>query len=67
MSRTSAFLVVLVVWAVIYLLALGSLAIKGEERRRILPGVWMLETGNYVVPQVGSNPYFRKPPLAGWW
>ena len=26
----------------------------------------MLETGNYLVPQVGSEPYFRKPPLMNW-
>jgi len=26
----------------------------------------MLETGNYLVPQVGSNPYYRKPPLVNW-
>jgi 4-amino-4-deoxy-L-arabinose transferase-like glycosyltransferase len=26
----------------------------------------MLETGNYIVPQVGSNPYYRKPPLINW-
>jgi 4-amino-4-deoxy-L-arabinose transferase and related glycosyltransferases of PMT family len=26
----------------------------------------MLETGNYLVPQVGSEPYFRKPPLVNW-
>jgi 4-amino-4-deoxy-L-arabinose transferase-like glycosyltransferase len=54
------------VWAAIYLPALGSIAIKGEEGRRILPAVRMLETGNYVVPQVGSNPYYRKPPLVNW-
>ena len=53
-------------WAVIYLPALGSIAIKGEEGRRILPAVRMLETGNYIVPQVGSNPYYRKPPLINW-
>jgi len=46
--------------------ALGSIAIKGEEGRRILPAVRMLETGNYIVPQVGSNPYYRKPPLVNW-
>jgi len=51
---------------VIYLPALGSIAIKGEEGRRILPAVRMLETGNYVVPQVGSYPYYRKPPLVNW-
>ena len=40
--------------------------IKGEEGRRILPAVTMLETGNWLVPQVGSEPYFRKPPLMNW-
>jgi len=58
--------VVLLVWALIYLPALGSIAIKGEEGRRILPAIRMLETGNYIVPQIGSNPYFRKPPLVNW-
>jgi len=57
---------VALVWAVIYLPALGSIAIKGEEGRRILPAVRMLETGNYIVPQVGSKPYYRKPPLVNW-
>ena len=65
-SRLRAVAAVLLVWAVIYLPALGSIAIKGEEGRRILPAVRMLETGNYVVPQVGSNPYYRKPPLVNW-
>ena len=26
----------------------------------------MLQTGNFIVPQVGSDPYFRKPPLVNW-
>src|SRR5207245_5776718 len=65
-SRFRAVAVVVLVWAVIYLPALGSIAIKGEEGRRILPAVRMLETGNYIVPQVGSNPYYRKPPLVNW-
>src|SRR5436189_735970 len=65
-SRLRALFVILLVWAAIYLPALGSIAIKGEEGRRILPAIRMLETGDYVVPQVGSNPYFRKPPLVNW-
>lgn len=65
-SRLRAVAVVALAWAVIYLPALGSIAIKGEEGRRILPAVRMLETGNYLVPQVGSNPYYRKPPLVNW-
>jgi 4-amino-4-deoxy-L-arabinose transferase-like glycosyltransferase len=65
-SRLRAVAVVLLAWAMIYLPALGSIAIKGEEGRRILPAVRMLETRNYIVPQVGSNPYYRKPPLVNW-
>src|SRR3954447_1701690 len=59
-------LLVLAAWAAIYLPGLGTMEIKGEEGRRILPAVTMLQTGNYIVPQVGSEPYFRKPPLVNW-
>jgi len=77
MSRARAIVLVLAVWAAIYLPRLGSLEIKSEEGRRILPAVTMLETGHaahgareffqsYIVPQIGSEPYFRKPPLVNW-
>lgn len=66
MSRLASFSIVILCWAAIYLPGLGSLEIKGEEGRRILPAVAMLETGNYLVPHVGSEPYFRKPPLVNW-
>jgi 4-amino-4-deoxy-L-arabinose transferase-like glycosyltransferase len=66
MSRRNAIAVVLVVWMAIYLPGLGSSEIKGEEGRRILPAIQMLETGNYLVPRVGSEPYLRKPPLINW-
>jgi 4-amino-4-deoxy-L-arabinose transferase-like glycosyltransferase len=63
---TPNLLIVILVWAALYLPALGSLAIKGEEGRRILPGITMLQTGNYLIPQVGGETYFRKPPLINW-
>src|SRR6266567_6301081 len=66
MSRPAALMIVTAVWAAIYLPALGSLEIKGEEGRRILPAVAMLESGNYIVPKVGSAAYFSKPPLINW-
>ena len=59
-------LIVVAVWAAMYLPGLGSLEIKGEEGRRILPAVTMLETGNYILPHVGGEPYLRKPPLINW-
>jgi len=66
MSRLPPWVLVLAVWAAIYLPALGSFEIKSEEGRRILPGIAMLESGNYVVPQIGSDTYFSKPPLINW-
>src|SRR4051794_5046789 len=66
MSRLPAWILVLVVWAAIYLPWLGSFEIKGEEGRRILPAISMLESDNYVVPVVGSGTYFSKPPLINW-
>src|SRR5215470_9649225 len=61
-----SFLYVVLVWGAIYLPRLGSLELKSEEGRRVLPAVTMLQTGNYIVPQVGSEPYLRKPPLVNW-
>jgi 4-amino-4-deoxy-L-arabinose transferase-like glycosyltransferase len=66
MPRAANFLLVVTCWAAVYLMALGSLEIKGEEGRRILPAITMIETGNFLVPQVGSEPYYRKPPLVNW-
>ncbi len=61
-----SYLYVVLVWALIYLPRLGALEFKSEEGRRVLPAVTMLETGNYIVPQIGSEPYLRKPPLVNW-
>ena len=54
------------VWAGIYLPTLGTLELKGEEGRRILPGQTMLRNGDWVVPQVGGEVYLRKPPMINW-
>jgi 4-amino-4-deoxy-L-arabinose transferase-like glycosyltransferase len=66
MSRLTAMLIFVVLWAAIYLPGLGSTELKGEEGRRILPAVTMLETGNWLVPYLGGKPYLRKPPLMNW-
>lgn len=66
MNRPQALLIVLALWAAIYLPGLGSTEIKGEEGRRILPGMTMLETHQWLVPYVGGRPFFRKPPLINW-
>jgi 4-amino-4-deoxy-L-arabinose transferase-like glycosyltransferase len=59
-------LTILLIWAGIYLPKLGNMELHGEEGRRILPGITMLETGNWLVPYVGGKPYLRKPPMVNW-
>jgi 4-amino-4-deoxy-L-arabinose transferase-like glycosyltransferase len=65
-TRLQAFAILLALWAAIYLPGLGSTEIRGEEGRRILPAITMLETGEWIVPYVGGKPFLRKPPLMNW-
>ena len=66
LSRPLACALVLLIWAAIYLPALGSLELKGEEGRRLLPAVTMLDGGGWIVPQIGGVDYLSKPPLVNW-
>ena len=66
MSSTRTFLIVLAVWALIYLPWLGSSGLRSEEGHRVMPAVEMLESGNFLVPHVAGEPYVRKPPLINW-
>ena len=66
MTRLRAFLIVALLWAAMYLPGLGSTEIKGEEGRRILAAVTMLDEGDWLVPHVGGKPFLRKPPLVNW-
>jgi 4-amino-4-deoxy-L-arabinose transferase-like glycosyltransferase len=66
LGRPAVFLVVLLTWAVIYLPGLGATEIRAEEGRRILPAVSMLQTGNWLVPHIGGQPYYQKPPVINW-
>jgi 4-amino-4-deoxy-L-arabinose transferase-like glycosyltransferase len=66
MTSLRACLLLSLLWAVVYLPGLGSQEIRGEEWRRILPGRTMINTGEWLVPQIGGKPYLRKPPLINW-
>lgn len=65
-NRLDAFLLLAILWAGIYLPSLGTLELKGEEGRRVLPAVTMIESGNWLTPYVGGEPYYRKPPFVQW-
>ncbi len=66
LRRRHALLLIFLVWAAIYVPTLGSLEIKGEEGRRLLPAVTMLQTGRWIVPAIGGVDYLSKPPLINW-
>lgn len=66
LDRTETFLVIFLTWVAIYLPGLGVPEIQVEEGRRILPAVTMLKTDNWLVPHIGGEAYYRKPPLINW-
>ena len=58
--------IIIAVWLVGYVAALGSSELRSEEGHRVLPAVEMLDGGDYIVPHIGGQPYLRKPPLINW-
>ncbi|MEO0447064.1 MAG: glycosyltransferase family 39 protein [Verrucomicrobiota bacterium] len=61
-----ASLLTVFLWAALYLPYLGTPEIRGEESRRILPARTMIETGDWIVPRIGGEEYYSKPPLINW-
>jgi 4-amino-4-deoxy-L-arabinose transferase-like glycosyltransferase len=66
LSFPSQLLILVLAWAAIYLPALGTRELQGEEARRILPGRTMVQTGDWTVPRSAGKIYNRKPPLINW-
>ena len=66
LTRVRACVLIVLLWAGIYLPGLGSVQLEHEEPRRALPALHMLASGDWLVPRVGSEPYLRKPPLLNW-
>lgn len=65
-SRAAGFSIVIVLWAALYLPLLGALELRGEEGKRVMPAVQMLDDEEYLVPYLGAHPYLNKPPLINW-
>lgn len=66
MNRFTVLAAIALLWAAIYLPGLGGAELKGEEGRRALPGLAMLDSGDWLVPTLNGEPYLRKPPLINW-
>jgi 4-amino-4-deoxy-L-arabinose transferase-like glycosyltransferase len=66
LSRTKVFFIAFLVWVAIYLPKLGMHELRGEEARRVLPAVTMVRTGDWILPHVAGQAYYRKPPMINW-
>lgn len=65
-SRAASLSIVVLLWAALYLPFLGLSELRGEEGKRVMPAVQMLDRGNYLVPYLGAWPYLNKPPMVSW-
>ena len=65
-ARPVILAIVALFWALVFLPGLGTTEIQGEEGRRLLPGITMVESGDWIVPKIGGKVYQRKPPLINW-
>lgn len=50
----------------IYFSRLTTVSIRGEESRRALAAIEMLETGEWIVPTQQGVPWLSRPPLHNW-
>jgi 4-amino-4-deoxy-L-arabinose transferase-like glycosyltransferase len=66
LSRPMTVLLVVALWAGIYLPGLGTREIQGNEPKRALPAMTMIETGNWITPELAGEQYYKKPPLINW-
>ena len=66
LSRPLSVLLVVALWAGIYLPGLGKREIQGNEPKRMLPAMTMIETGNWITPELAGEQYYKKPPLINW-
>lgn len=59
-------LVVLAVWAAVYLPRLGAGGLTSTEGHRAIPGWAMQDSGNWWLPTMFGQAYLRKPPGMPW-
>lgn len=64
MIKTFLFLTIFAL--ILFFPFLGEKEFQGEEGRRVLIALNMLETKEFLLPKLFNEPYFNKPPLFNW-
>ncbi len=62
----SSIALIIVFWGFIYLPFLGRQELHGTEGKRILPAISMLDSGDWLTPELAGEEYYKKPPLINW-
>lgn len=65
LQKPVTLIVIICILSVLPWIGLGDFSTKGEPREAAV-AVSMLETGNWVLPQVYANEFAYKPPMAHW-
>jgi len=61
-----AFLILFLFGIILHLPFIGEKEFQGEEGRRVLIALQMLENNEFLIPKLFDKPYFNKPPLFNW-
>ncbi len=65
-DKLSQTIFVFVLWFLLYIPSLGLLELDFDEHKRVMPAVSMLDTGEWIIPELAGRKYFNKPPLINW-
>ena len=65
-NSNSLFFLLLLLYILSVIINWSILPLDGEEPRRALVSIEMLESGNYIMPTVFGWPYYNKPPIYNW-
>ena len=67
MKKTLLIILILFLFGfALYFPFLGEKEFQGEEGRRVLIALQMLENKEFLIPELFNEPYFNKPPLFNW-
>lgn len=61
-----AIIALLILYIVSVLINLGTLELAGEEPRRAMVSLDMLQSGNFIKPTLFGWDYYNKPPVFNW-
>lgn len=65
-NRMTAWLGIVLLWAVLFLPGLGRQEVQSNEPKRMLPAEQMLIGGDWLTPEFCGEKYYKKPPLINW-